>query len=161
MATLVRTPLATSPGCASLQKRRRIHLSVAASRRISPEDENCVRVTEILQTCESHQPVATVLRYANPPDPAGATRRLRRTGGLWSRSVNRIEVVIAVAEEARDRLYAVAAVCRALGFGHTSTLTDIGILIGSAEIDDLPTLRAIPGVAAIQLEREFWVRVPG
>jgi hypothetical protein len=71
--------------------------------------------------------------------------------------VTRINVAIAVAEEARDRLYEVAAVCRALGFGHTSTLTDVGVLIGSAEIDDLPTLRAIPGVAAIEMEREFRV----
>lgn len=73
----------------------------------------------------------------------------------WSCSVTRINVAIAVAEEARDRLYEVAAVCRALGFGHTSTLTDVGVLIGSAELGDLPTLRAIPGVAAIELEREF------
>jgi hypothetical protein len=71
--------------------------------------------------------------------------------------VTRINVAIAVAEEARDRLYEVAAVCRALGFGHTATLTDVGVLIGSAEIDDLPTLRAIPGVVAIEMEREFRV----
>ena len=70
-------------------------------------------------------------------------------------SVTRINVAIAVAEEARDRLYEVAAVCRALGFGHTSTLTDVGVLIGSAEIDDLPRLRGIPGVVAIEMDREF------
>ena len=51
-------------------------------------------------------------------------------GRYW---VTRINVAIAVAEDARDRIYEVAAVCRALGFGHTSTLTDIGILMGSAE----------------------------
>ena len=68
-------------------------------------------------------------------------------------SVTRIKVAIAIAEEARDRIYEVAAVCRALGFGHTSTLSDVGVLMGSAEIADLPTLRAIPGVAAIEMER--------
>lgn len=70
-------------------------------------------------------------------------------------SVTRIKVAIAVAEEARDRIYEVAAVCRAFGFGHTSTLSDVGVLMGSAELADLPTLRAIPGVAAIEMERAF------
>jgi hypothetical protein len=70
-------------------------------------------------------------------------------------SVTRIKVAIAVAEEARDRIYEVAAVCRALGFGHTSTLSDVGVLMGSVELADLPTLRAIPGVAAIEMERAF------
>lgn len=69
--------------------------------------------------------------------------------------MSRIRVAIAVTEEARDRLYEVAAVCRALGFGHTSTLSDVGVLMGSAEPADLPTLRAIPGVAAIEMERGF------
>ena len=69
--------------------------------------------------------------------------------------VTRIKVAIAVAEEARDRIYEVAAVCRALGFGHTSTLSDVGVLMGSVEPADLPTLRAIPGVAAIETERNF------
>jgi len=67
--------------------------------------------------------------------------------------VTRIKVVIAVAEEARDRIYEVAAVCRALGFGHTSTLSDVGVLMGSVDLADLPALRAIPGVAAIETER--------
>jgi len=65
----------------------------------------------------------------------------------------RINVAIAVAEEARDRIYEVAEVCRALGFAHSSTLSNIGILIGSAEVEDLPMLRAIPGVLAVEMER--------
>lgn len=65
----------------------------------------------------------------------------------------RINVAIAIAEEARDRIYEVAQVCRALGFAHTSTLSDIGILIGSADVEDLPMLRAIPGVLAVEMER--------
>jgi hypothetical protein len=67
--------------------------------------------------------------------------------------VTRINVAIAVAEEARDRVYEVAEVCRALGFAHTSTLSNIGILIGSAAVEDLPLLRAIPGVLAVEMER--------
>lgn len=69
----------------------------------------------------------------------------------------RINVAIAVAEEARDRLYEVAQVCRALGFAHSSTLSDIGILIGSAEVEDLPMLRAIPGVLAVETERALQI----
>jgi hypothetical protein len=69
--------------------------------------------------------------------------------------VIRINVAIAIAEEARDRIYEVAQVCRALGFAHTSTLSDIGILIGSAEVEDLPMLRAIPGVLAVEMERSL------
>jgi hypothetical protein len=69
----------------------------------------------------------------------------------------RINVAIAVAEEARARIHEVAQVCRALGFAHTSTLPDIGILIGSAEVEDLPMLRAIPGVLAVEMERSLRV----
>jgi hypothetical protein len=65
----------------------------------------------------------------------------------------RINIAIAVAEEARDRTYEIAQVCRALGFAHTSTLSDIGILLGSADVEDLPMLRAIPGVLAVEVER--------
>ena len=64
----------------------------------------------------------------------------------------RINVAIAVAGEARGRLYEVATVCRALGFGHTSTRSDQGVLVGSAELEDLPSLRAVPGVAGIEME---------
>ena len=65
----------------------------------------------------------------------------------------RINVAIAVAEQARDRIYEVAQVCRAFGFAHSSTLPDIGVLIGSAEVEDLPMLRVIPGVLAVEMER--------
>lgn len=71
----------------------------------------------------------------------------------------RINVAIAVAEEARDRIYEVAQVCRALGFAHTSTLPDIGVLIGSAEVEDLAMLRAIPGVLAVEMERALRIAV--
>ena len=66
--------------------------------------------------------------------------------------MTRINVTIAVGGEARDRLYEVAAVCRALGFGHTSTRSDLGVLVGSAELEDLSSLRAVPGVTDVELE---------
>jgi hypothetical protein len=71
--------------------------------------------------------------------------------------VIRINVAIAIAEEARDRIYEVAEVCRALGFAHASTLSNIGILVGSAELEDLPMLRAVPGVLAVEMERALGI----
>lgn len=73
-------------------------------------------------------------------------------------SLRRVNVAIAVAEDARERIYEVAATCRALGLEHTSTLTDIGVLMGSVELDNLSTLRDVPGVVAVELEREFRIR---
>jgi hypothetical protein len=69
--------------------------------------------------------------------------------------MSRVNVAVAVAEEACDRIYEVAAVCRALGFGHTSTLPDIGLLIGWAQSEDLARLRAVPGVVAVEIERNL------
>jgi hypothetical protein len=66
--------------------------------------------------------------------------------------MTRINVAIAVGGDSRDRLYEVARVCRALGFGHTSTRSDLGLLVGSAELEDLPSLRAVPGVIAVEME---------
>lgn len=68
---------------------------------------------------------------------------------------SRANVAVAVADDARERIYEVAAVCRAVGLDHTSTLADIGVLLGSVELDDLLSLRAVPGVVAVEVEREF------
>ena len=69
--------------------------------------------------------------------------------------MSRVNVAVAVAEDACGRIYEVAAACRALGLEHTSTLADVGVLTGSVEFHDLPKLRAIPGILAVELEREF------
>ena len=66
--------------------------------------------------------------------------------------MSRVDVTIAVGGDARERLYDVAAICRALGFGHTSTHSDLGVLVGSAELEDLPSLRAVAGVIGIEME---------
>ena len=66
--------------------------------------------------------------------------------------MSRIDVTIAVGKDLRDRIYEIAAVCRALGFGHTSTHSDLGVLVGSAELEDLPSLRAVAGVIGIEME---------
>jgi hypothetical protein len=66
--------------------------------------------------------------------------------------VSRINVAVAVADDARSCIYEVAAACRALGFEHTATITVVGILMGSVELDDLGKLSAVPGVEAVAVE---------
>jgi hypothetical protein len=75
----------------------------------------------------------------------------RRTGMKTSTAVN---VAVALAEDARGRIHETAAACRALGFEHSATLVDVGVLTGSVELRDLANLRAIPGVVAVELECE-------
>lgn len=72
--------------------------------------------------------------------------------------MTRINVAIAVAGYARDRIYEVATTCRALGFGHTSTRSDLGVLMGSVEFEDLPSLEALPEVISIELQEERGAR---
>jgi hypothetical protein len=43
--------------------------------------------------------------------------------------------------------------CRALGFDHDWTLTTVGVLTGSLDIDRLAQLRAVPGVVAVEIAR--------
>jgi hypothetical protein len=69
--------------------------------------------------------------------------------------VNRVNVAVAVTDDARAFIYEVAAACRALGFEHTATLSAAGILTGSVEFDKLASLRALPGVMAVEVARQF------
>ena len=69
--------------------------------------------------------------------------------------MNRVNVAVAVAEDARDCIYEVAAACRAVGLDHTATLTSVGVLTGSVEFATLAKLWAIPGVLAVGVERGF------
>jgi hypothetical protein len=69
--------------------------------------------------------------------------------------MNRINVAVAVAEDARDCIYEVAAACRALGLDHTATLTSVGVLTGSVEFATLAKLWAVPGVIAVEVERRL------
>jgi predicted metallopeptidase len=69
--------------------------------------------------------------------------------------VSRVDVAVAVAEDAQGRIYEVAAACRALGLQHTATLAVVGVLTGSMESGDLARLWAIPGVLAVEVKRDF------
>ena len=75
-----------------------------------------------------------------------------------SHSVRRANVVIAVTDDARDRIHEVAAACRALGLEHTSTLADVGVLLGSLELDNLLRLWAVPGVLAVEIEGDSRIK---
>jgi hypothetical protein len=75
--------------------------------------------------------------------------------------VSRVNVAVAVADEAQSRIYEVAAACRALGLDHSATLAMVGVLTGSMEFEDLAKLWAIPGVLAVEVECEFRSRITG
>ena len=69
--------------------------------------------------------------------------------------MSRLEVAVAVADDARGRIYDVAAACRAVGLNHTVTLAGVGLLTGSMESRDLAKLLAIPGVLMVEVKHEF------
>lgn len=75
--------------------------------------------------------------------------------------MNRVNVAVVVADDARDCIYEVAAACRALGLDHTATLTSVGVLTGSVESAALVKLWAIPGVVAVEVERRFQPCITG
>lgn len=68
--------------------------------------------------------------------------------------MSRVNVAVAVADDAQDRIYEVAAACRALGLDHTATLAVVGVLTGSMEYRDLRRLWAVPGVLAVEIEND-------
>jgi hypothetical protein len=69
--------------------------------------------------------------------------------------VSRVNVAVAIADDAQGRIYEVAAACRALGLDHTATLALVGVLTGSMDSSDLAKLWTVPGVLAVELEDQF------
>jgi hypothetical protein len=69
--------------------------------------------------------------------------------------VSRVNVAVAVADDAQDRIYEVAAACRALGLDHTATLAVVGVLTGSMESGELRRLWGVPGVLAVEVESDL------
>ena len=74
-------------------------------------------------------------------------------------AVSRVNVAVAVTDDALASVREVAAACRALGFDHTATLAVAGILLGSVEFEKLAELRAVRGVEAVEVERQWrgWI----
>ena len=64
-----------------------------------------------------------------------------------------IRVAIAVDDNALDRVQELARECRALGFRADSTLTGAGVFTGYVQADKVAALRALPGVAAVEMGR--------
>jgi hypothetical protein len=80
------------------------------------------------------------------------TRRLRPQRP--DQFLSRVRVAIAVTDDACCQIDEVAAACRRLGLEHTSTLAGVGVLLGSVDLGDLPKLRTLPHVAAVEIKRE-------
>lgn len=69
--------------------------------------------------------------------------------------MSRVNVAVAVSDDARRWINEVAAACRALGLCHTATLAGVGVLTGSVELGDVGKLRAVTGVVAVEVEAGF------
>jgi hypothetical protein len=74
--------------------------------------------------------------------------------------MSQIRVAIAVGDDALERVEEVVRACRALGFRKDSTLTGVGVFTGWVEADKVAALRAVPGVAAVELERSIRIHTP-
>lgn len=72
----------------------------------------------------------------------------------------RIRVAVAVADNALERLDEVMNACRAVGFRADSTLTGVGVFTGFIDEENLAALRAVPGVAAVELEHTLRIHAP-
>ena len=68
--------------------------------------------------------------------------------------MSRLRVAVAVTDEALGRVQEVIRACCALGFREEVTLPWVGIFTGLIEADTVQGLRMIPGVAAVELERD-------
>ena len=70
--------------------------------------------------------------------------------------MSRVNVAVALEDDAQGRIYEVAAACRALGLDHTATIAAVGVLTGSMESNQLGKLLAVPGVLTVEVEYRFW-----
>jgi len=74
-------------------------------------------------------------------------------------AATRVNVAVAVADDACNSIHEIAAACRALGLDHTATIDVVGILTGSVEFEKLADLRAVPGVLAVEIECQLPARI--
>lgn len=72
-----------------------------------------------------------------------------------SNAVSRVNVAVAVSDDARGCINEVAAACRALGLLHTATLAGVGVLTGSVEPGNIGKLWAVTGVVAVEVEAGY------
>jgi hypothetical protein len=74
--------------------------------------------------------------------------------------MNRVKVAVALADDMLDRLDEIARACQAVGFELDTELRGVGVLTGFVDADDLPRLRLVPGVTAVEPEREIHIGPP-
>jgi hypothetical protein len=74
--------------------------------------------------------------------------------------MNRIRVAIAVDDDALTCVETVAQECRALGFREETAIRVVGVFTGSIERERLAALRAVPGVAAVEVQCRLRIRAP-
>jgi hypothetical protein len=73
----------------------------------------------------------------------------------------RVNVAVAVSDDAQGRIYEVAAACRALGLDHSATLPMVGVLTGSMPPEGLKKLLSVPGVLVVEVEAGGWPAAAG
>jgi hypothetical protein len=71
-----------------------------------------------------------------------------------------VRVAIAVADDALERAEEILHACHALGFRGDTTLTGVGVFTGLIRADRLEALRAIPGIAAVEPQRDVIIHTP-
>jgi hypothetical protein len=67
----------------------------------------------------------------------------------------RVRVAVAVEDDALGHVEAIVRACRAVGFCLDSELPVVGVFTGSIAAHRLDSLREIPGVAAVEIQRGF------
>jgi hypothetical protein len=66
---------------------------------------------------------------------------------------HRVDVVVAVSDDARTELASVAERLARLGFALSTCLPEAGVLLGTAPEGALGVMAAVPGVLAIERQR--------
>ncbi|QZZ19142.1 ketohydroxyglutarate aldolase [Leptothermofonsia sichuanensis E412] len=74
--------------------------------------------------------------------------------------MSKIQLLISVNEEYKDRLPEVAEKLRSAGMQVDQWLVEIGVITGSAASEKIEQLRQIPGVAAIEAAAEYQIAPP-
>jgi hypothetical protein len=70
-------------------------------------------------------------------------------------------LIVTVDENPPESLEAVAGQIRDAGFDVDTILSSIGVITGSASDDQIPAIRSVPGVAAVEPDREVDIGPPG
>ncbi len=86
-------------------------------------------------------------------------RRGAGRGGATLGDVERVEILVSIADDWLERADEVEAALRRAGVEIDSRLEATGIIVGTATEDVTRGLGSIPGVAAVEVSRTF--RIPG